>query len=355
MRRSTLLITALALVALLIPAAMASAIPRSFFGVSAVSPTDHDYKKMGKTGFGVSRFELSWRVIQKTRKSGYDWGYVDARMRQTASVGMSPALVVYGTPRFIHKSADGFYPPTGSADDREEWQDFLKAAVKRYGPDGDFWDENPGLDAKPVHQWIIWNEQNAKAFWSPGPDPKDYATLVKISDKAISDVDGKARISLGGMFCCPKDSRSFSATTFLRKFYAVKGIESHFESISVHPYGAGVGTVSKQVKQMRSAARKAGDGGVGVLVGELGWASTGPSKSEEVVGAKGQATRLSKSLTMLAKKRKSWNITGVYVYVWRDFASDSGCLWCPGAGLVDIDGKAKPALRAVRDVIDRFG
>lgn len=354
MRRTTLLITALAL---LIPAAAAPAkAPRSFFGVSAVNPTGHDYKKMAKTGFGVSRFELSWRVIQKTRKSGYSWGYVDALMGQTASVGMSPAVVVYGTPRFIHKSSSGFFPPTGSADDRGEWQDFLEAAVKRYGPDGDFWSENPALDARPVHRWIIWNEQNSRNFWRPKPDPKDYATLVKISDRAISGVDPSAKITLGGMYCCPQDSRSLSATSFLRKLYRVKGIERHFESVSVHPYGHGVGSVRKQVQQMRSAVRKAGDSKAGILVGELGWASSGPSKSEQVVGAKGQAKRLSKSLKLLAKKRKAWNVVGAYVYVWRDFDSSlTACLWCPGAGLVDIDSKAKPALKAVRDAIESLG
>ena len=347
---------ALALIALLVPAAAATAkVPSSFFGISAVNPTDHDYARMGKTGFGVSRFELSWRVIQKTRKSGYDWGYVDARMRQTADAGMSPAVVVYGTPRFIHKSPNGFFPPTASGADRREWQDFLTAAVKRYGPDGDFWQQNPGLNEAPVHRWLIWNEQNARPFWRPKPDPRDYATLVKISDRAISAVDPRAQIILGGMYGYPKDSRSQKATSFLRKLYRVKGIERHFDSISVHPYGAGIGTVRKQIKQVRSVARKAGDRNVGTLVGELGWASSGPSRSESVVGSKGQAKRLSKGMKLLAKKRKAWNITGVYVYVWRDFAGDTGCLWCPGAGLVKINGKAKPALKAVRSAIHHLG
>lgn len=349
--RRTILILALALLALALPTAAAAKVPASFYGVSAVEPTQKDFSRIDRTGFGVARFEISWRVLQKTRKGGIDWGYVETRMRDIAEAGLRPAPIVFGTPRFIRKSPNGFYPPTSSKQDRREWQDFLTAATRRYGPGGSFWDENPGIPEAPVRQWVIWNEPNANAFWQPKPNPRDYATLVKISDRAISKVDPKADIVLGGMAGFPKSSSSVTAVKFLKGFYKVKRIERHFESINLHPYGPGVGAVRKQVKQARSAVRKAGDKNVGILIGEVGWASKGPKKAEEVVGAKGQANRLRKSLKMLAGKRKAWNITAAYVYIWRDFSIESGCLWCPTAGLVEMDGKAKPALKAVRDVI----
>lgn len=349
--RRTILTLALAILALALPAAASAKIPASFYGISAVDPTDHDFSRIEGTGFGAARFEFSWRIIQKTRKSGYDWGYVDRLMKQIANAGLRPAPLLYGTPRFVRRSPDGFFPPTSSAENRQEWKDFLAAATRRYGPDGDFWAENPGLQAAPVRQWIIWNEQNARAFWRPKPNPSDYATLVKISDQAISEVDPDADIVLGGMFGYPHDSRSMFAADFLRKFYEAKGIERHFEAISLHPYGSGVGSVRKQVKQARTVVRRAGDPGVGILIGEMGWASSGPSSSEEVVGVKGQATRLRKGLELLLDKRRAWNIVGVYIYVWRDFTLPTACLWCPGAGLVELDGTAKPSLKAVRTVI----
>lgn len=349
--KRTLLIACVLLLALVLPTSASAKVGHGFFGTTAVEPTDQDYSKMVKTGFGVYRFELSWRAIQKTRKGGYNWGYVDARMAQTAAAGMRAALVIYGTPRFVRKSPDGFFPPTNSKENMRSWRDFVSAAVKRYGPDGHFWDENPGLTAKPVRQWLVWNEQNARAFWRPRPDPRDYAKLLKATDQSISAVDPKAEIVLGGMYGYPKDHRSKSAVDFLRGLYKVKGIERHFDTINVHPYGSGVSTVRKQISQARAVARKAGDKGVGTLVGEMGWASSGPSKSDEVVGAKGQATRLRKGLQMLVKSQRKWNVTGVYVYLWRDFTLPTACLWCPGAGLVEIDGTAKPALKAVRQVI----
>lgn len=351
--KRTLILIALALAVLALPANASAKVGKDFFGTTAVDPTDNDYSRIAQTGFGVSRFELSWRVIQSTRNGGYNWGYVDARMSQIAKSHLEPSLVVFGTPRFVRKSPSGFFPPTDSAENLSEWQQFLTAATRRYGPGGDFWAENPGLPKAPVHQWLIWNEQNARAFWRPKPDPRDYAKLVKASDRAISAVDPKAEIVLGGMYGYPNDSRSLSAVKFLRKFYKVKRIEKHFDTINVHPYGSGVGAVRKQVKQARSVVRKAGDAKVRTLVGEMGWASTGPKKSQSVVGTKGQATRLRKGLELLVKKKRAWNISGVYIYVWRDFTLESACLWCPTAGLVEVDGKAKPALKAVRTAIRR--
>lgn len=349
--RRAFLIPVLALLALTMPASAAAKVGADFFGSAAVEPTDADLTGMADTGFGVYRFELSWRVIQTTRKGDYSWGYVDARMAQTARAGMKPSVIVYGTPRFVSKSPDGFFPPTDSKRNLREWQDFLTAAAHRYGPDGTFWRDNPALPKAAVHQWIIWNEQNARAFWRPRPDPRDYAKLLSASDRAISAVDRRAEIVLGGMYGYPHDHRSKSAVSFLRGLYAVKGIEKHFDAIDVHPYGSGVGTVRKQISQARKVVRQAGDRGVDTLVGEIGWASTGPSKSDEVVGAQGQASRLGKGLKLLVKNRRKWNVIGAYVYLWRDFTIPTSCLWCPGAGLVELNGNPKPARNAVRDVI----
>lgn len=351
-RRRTLPLCAaiLAILAIAVPAAASAAVPPQFFGVSAVLPTEEDFERMGEAGLGTYRFDVSWRGVQRTRNGGYEWGAVDYQVQQAALAGMQPAPFLYGTPRFISKNADAFVPPTGSKQDRRGWQSFVAAAVRRYGPDGEFWQQNPYVPVRAVRSWIIWNEQNAKAFWKPKPDPRDYATLIEISDAAISSVDPDASIVLGGMFGYPKKP-NIRAVEFLERFYAVAGIERHFDAIGVHPYGAGVATVKTQIKQARAAVKKAGDPDVGIVVGEIGWASTGPKRSDPVVGAKGQATRLRKGLALLAKKRRAWNLLGAYVYVWRDFKVPSTCLWCPGAGLLEFNGDPKPALKSLKGAI----
>ena len=165
----------------------------------------------------------------------------------------------------------------------------------------------------------MWNEQNSKNNWLPQADPREYAKIVERGEEGISEVDPHAEIVLGGMYGYPRDPKSMKAAKFLGKFYKEPGIAKHFDAINSHPYGSGVGDVKSQINDLRSAAKKAGDGNVGLYVGELGWASSGPSSSESVVGEKGQADRLKGGLNLLVKKQNAWNVGGVFVYAWKDF------------------------------------
>ncbi len=356
-RIATLLAAAAAVWLLVVPAASPAAkLPGDFFGIFAEAPGKSEFKAMGKAGFGSYRVPINWRSIQKTRNGDYDFSQSDYGVYQAAKHHMRPVPVVYGTPRFIHKSlSKGLYPPKGKAD-LNEWRNFMKALAERYSPKGYFFDVFPEIDDLPVKTWMLWNEQNSKNNWLPKANPRAYAKVVKKGDQGISKVDPKAKVVLGGMYGYPRDSKSMKAGKFLAKMYKVKGVEKHFDAVNSHPYGHDIGDVKKQVGELRSAARRAGDRNVGLYVGELGWASKGPAKSDSVVGYKGQANRLRDGLNLLAKKRKSWNVGGVFIYTWRDFAAGQlACLWCPGAGLVKQNGKAKPALRAVKKVIRKRG
>jgi hypothetical protein len=307
---------------------------------------------MGDAGFGTQRVPVNWAAIQATRKPAYAWGQSDYGVYNAAKQGMRPALVVYGTPRFVHKNTrKGLYGPKRKADLRE-WRDFAEALARRYSPNGDFFAANPEIDDLPVKTWIAWNEQNSKNNWVPRPDPRAYGRLVKTFDKGISKVDPKANIALGGMYGFPRDPKSMKATKFLERLYRGRGIKKHFDVLNSHPYGSGVGDVKEQVMDLRSVARRKGDGGVTMLVGDLGWASNGPKRSESVGGRRGQAKRLRDGLEMLVRKRKRWNVLGTFIYTWRDFpAGQIACNWCPWSGLVTKRSKQKPALRAVEKII----
>lgn len=355
--RATRIAATLLLALLAIPLSASSAtakVPGDFFGISAEAPAAKDYRGMGKAGFGTYRAPINWKSAQKTRNGAYDWSQADQGISSTIENGMRPTVVVFGTPRFVHRpSSKGLYPPKGKSDLRE-WRQFTAALAARYGPDGEFFDATPGVAKLPVKRWILWNEQNAKSNWLPKASPRGYAKLVESGDRGISKVDPKARIVLGGMYGYPRDPKSMKAEKFLRKLYGVRGIKKHFDAVNAHPYGPGTASVKAQVKGLRSVARKAGDRRVGVVVGEFGWASKGPARSKSVVGNQGQAHRLRDTLRLLVKKRNAWNVEGAFIYVWRDFkAGQIGCLWCPGAGLVKQNGKPKPALKAVKRVIRR--
>ena len=156
-----------------------------------------------------------------------------------------------------------------------------------------------------------------------------------------------------GCSATPAATLSVDAPKYLRDFYKVKGIAKHFEAVNVHPYGhGGLPDVKKQITDLRAVAKQAGDRKVGTYIGEIGWASSGPKRSDLVVGKKGQARILKKTFQLLIKKRKAWKVDGVLIYAWRDFPSgEIGCDWCPGAGLVTQNRKPKPALRAIQQLI----
>ncbi len=355
-RLAKVVVALLATFALALPTSGASAkVPADFFGIFAEGPIEKDFKDMGDAGFGTYRVPINWSSIQQTRDGDYAWGQSDYGIYNAAKNGMRPVPVVYGTPRFVHKPADGLYPPTSKADLRE-WKDFTQALAARYSPNGDYFDAVPEIDQLPVKTWILWNEQNSKSNWLPKADPREYARVVENGAEGISKVDPKAEIVLGGMYGYPRDPKSMKAAKYLKKLYGVDGIEKHFDAVNAHPYGPDVASVKSQVGDLLSVMSKAGDGRAGMYLGELGWASTGPSRSESVVGRKGQAKRLRDGLNLLVKKRNAWNLGGVFVYVWRDFPDGQlACLWCAGAGLVEEDGKAKPALDAVQKVMAKHG
>lgn len=342
------------LIAMLGAQPAAAGAPRDFFGIFAEGPSLKDFRGMGDAGFGTQRVPVNWASVQPTRKAEYDWGQPDYGVYNAAANGMRPSLIVYGTPRFVHKGTrKGLHGPESKADLRE-WREFAEALARRYSPNGDYFDLRPQIENLPVKTWVAWNEENSRNNWAPRPDPRAYGRLVKAFDQGISKVDPQARIVLGGMYGYPRDPKSMKAARFLEKLYRVRGIEKHFEALNAHPYGSGVGDIKRQVADLRAVARRAGDGGVGMVVGEMGWASKGPARSESVVGERGQAKRLSDGLEMLVRKRRRWNLIGAWIYTWRDFpAGQIDCNWCPWSGLVTKRSKPKPALREVKRVIRR--
>jgi hypothetical protein len=50
--------------------------------------------------------------------------------------------------------------------------------------------------------------------------------------------------------------------------------------------------------------------------------------------------------------RRRWHLAGAYWYTWRDeAAADRNCSFCQGAGLLRLEGTAKPSWWAYRRVV----
>ena len=123
-------------------------------------------------------------------------------------------------------------PPLGTAADIQAWQNFLRAAVARYGPGGSYWAngyrQRFGADAVPlpIQSWQIWNEPNLKKFFAPGATAssrsKSTRGCFRISHDAIKGRDPQAQIVLAGM----PAYGDVTAWHFLNNLYGISGAKA---------------------------------------------------------------------------------------------------------------------------------
>ena len=135
-------VTALAAVLLAAPAGgRTGALPKGFFGVvpqTAMTPTDAGYMRAG--GIGAIRVPVMWSLIQPTPKGGYDWSGLDQAVEVASRAGLTVLPFLYSTPTWLAPEPTALPIDSGKA--RRAWVAFVKAAVERYGPGGEFWAEH---------------------------------------------------------------------------------------------------------------------------------------------------------------------------------------------------------------------
>jgi hypothetical protein len=360
MRRAAV-VTTLALAATLaIGGARASAaVPRSFYGiVPLTSLTGSDFQRMGAARVGTLRFQMLWSNVQPTHHGGFNFTATDQTVALAAQQHITLLPVLAGTPAYESGGCTSQdcsrHIEIGTAAKRSDWKDFVTVLVNRYGPNGDLWQQNPGLPYDPIREWQIWNEQNAPNQKDP---PSLYAKLLALTDKAISPIDPGAKIVLGGMFGTPKGSKKFSAWNYLGALYK-HGAKRHFDAAALHPYSPVLSGLKTQIKNMRRVMKAHHDPKAKLLITEIGWGSskkkhpgTGSLGAQFNVGLKPQAKKLTQSFKLLTSHRKRWKIGGVVWFTWKDPLNPPPglCAFCYSSGLYHADGQtAKPALRAYK-------
>ena len=77
---------------------------------------------------------------------------------------------------------------------------FMTRLVRRYGPQGTFWDERPDVPRRPLRDWQIWNEPHFDFYWytPQGSWAPEYVELLRAAKSAIRSADPGARVVLAG-------------------------------------------------------------------------------------------------------------------------------------------------------------
>ena len=347
--------TAALLVTLLLPASAAAEVPRGWFGMAADGPLleepagrDHEWTRIRKSGVGFVRVSFPWRIVEQD-PGVRDFARTDAIVRRATRHRLAVLPEVHGTPPWaaVHPRRTGSRPR-----DPEHFAAILRAFVRRYGPSGTFWEAHPGLPARPIRRWQIWNEPNLKAYWSEQPFAARYVDLLRASRRVLDEEDPGAELILGGM-----PNRSWEA---LASIYEAGG-RGLFDAVALHPYTSSVANVMLVLRLVRQEMVFQGDGEVPLWLTELSWPASarrnGLSPDGFETTARRQAKRLRRGYQQLARERESLRIAGVVWYTWLSREGYSRPSWAAYTGLRRIrDGRVvnSPAFTAFRSTVARL-
>lgn len=335
-------------------------VPKEFFGIMLGGPTDvRDAEQMRSIKVKTMRIGLSWRAIEP-RRGLYKWP--DAFIGMLANHGIRPMFTVQYAPEWATGAANPGSPPM-TAKALRAWQGFLKKAVQRYGPNGTYWRDHPGVPEKAAKEWQIWNEPNLpKSFAQPRPGPprlvkhapKVYAKLVKASDKAIGQ--DHVKTILAGLLGNPNRTgqEKMAPEKFLKQFLKSRKIRKHFDAVGLHPYTPSIKKFKQIVVKIRGVMKKGGAGRKDLWLDEVGWGSANDGFRLNK-GKRGQAKMIRKSFALTLKNRRKWNIDHLYWFDWRDPRQANGCSFCGSAGLLKFDRSHKPSYRQFKHFSEMQG
>jgi len=341
--RKPIYIAAVALALLALPAAACARVAPSGFsvGISPQTPAgDADYALMAEAGVKSLRLPLGWASVE--RQSPYfvppDWSDFDRSVALAAKYGMRVFPFVSGSPSWV--AGREAVEPVRHAWAGRAWASFLAEAVRRYGPYGSFWRENPELPFLPIDAWEIWNEENIVTF-SAKPDPSRYARLLRIAGRAIHAADPSAKVILGGLFGRPLQvPPNVPSGAFLDGVYRAGHVKQFFDGVALHPYVADAAAMGPQIRNLRRIMRRHHDAATPLYLTELGWGSDSYQTRWER-GLYGQARELDQAFSMLVDHRYDWRVAGAWWFSWAD--AGRLCQFCDSAGLLTGNREAKPA------------
>ena len=167
--------------------------------------------------------------------------------------------------------------------------------------------------------------------------------MLRRVGRVIRREDPDAEIVTAGL---PDSRLGIGFEAYLRALMRGGGGDD-FDALAIHPYARTAEGVVLAVRRARRLLTRLGHPEAGIWVTELGWASDGPP-SPFTLGEDGQASEIERALGELRRLSEELGLRGVVYFNWRDAPPYAGAkdFWGLHTGLLDIDGRPKPALRA---------
>ena len=173
-----------------------------------------------------------------------------------------PVMLLYNAPGWARPAGarcrskgSCAYPPRPKHDRR--WARFVEAAVARY---------------PEVRAIEVWNEPNLARFWAPRPNPRRYATLLRLAHAAVTAEDGDVPVLSAGLIPADRRRGNLPAEAFLDRVYEHAG-SGAFEGIGTHPYPRRppfVETMWSALDSLRAVRDAHGDAATPLWITEVG-------------------------------------------------------------------------------------
>jgi polysaccharide biosynthesis protein PslG len=313
-----------------------------FAGVSSYRTSNLGSQR--SIGVGLTRQTFDWRSIE-TSPGHYNLTYYDAYVASAASHGIKVLPILFNPPGFRAKTlSHGTCPPRKNS----TMASFAKVLVRRYGPKGTLWSQRPGLRKVPIRSWQIWNEPNLGVYWCRHANARKYVGMLKTVGRAIKKLDRRAEIVTAGL---PPSTlkQAIRLTRFIKQLYKARGAK-WFNTLAINSYAKDHKQLASLLRGVRKLMNRRHDRRARIWITELGWGDKGPHH-RFIVGANGQARRISKSIKFIRQNRKRLRLRGFVYFSWRDgkrYAPLFKDLWGLHTGLRRLDGTRKPAYTAFK-------
>jgi len=313
-----------------------------------------DFSAQHRAGVRLLRQTFDWSQIE-LRPGAYDWAAHDKLVLSAARNGIAVMPVLFNPPAW-HSSrppsggARGTYPPSDPA----SMARFAAAAVARYGPGGSLWRQNPGAPARPIRAWQVWNEPTLPVYWGGRPDARAYVRLLKAVNGAIKRLDRRAEVVTAGL---PPSilAGAVPVKKYVDQMYRAGGKKA-FDTLAINTYARSAGELGRLLRSVRKIMNRHGDRRAKIWITELGWCDKGP-KHRFCVGKRRQVSLIRSSLQLIREERRKLRLRGLVYFSWRDsrpYAPDFRDQWGLHTGLLKLNGRAKPSLRAFRRGVRPF-
>jgi hypothetical protein len=356
-RRLSILLAIIALLALAPPAA--ARLPTGFVGITSedVFANDENYRTSnlgGQASIGVQllRQTFNWSEIE-TSPGVYDLSYHDAYVLKAAAHGIRVLPIVFNAPAF-HEQAGGSGNTACPPSNLGTMASFAQVLVRRYGPSGTLWSDNPGVPRKPITAWQIWNEPNLGVYWCNRASARAYVQMLKVVGRAIEAVDRSAEIVTAGL-PPSKLSTAVPLARYIAQMYRARA-KRYFDTLAINSYATNTRELSRLLDSIRRQMNRRRDSRAKIWITELGWGDSGP-RHRFVVGASRQASLITSSYRYIRRNRRRLGLRGVVYFSWRDappYPPDYKDLWGLHTGLLDIDGRPKLAYYSFKKAVGRL-